>query len=186
MTEPSILDLRGSCRSGAAFSPCGRYRYALWRHINAAAPVKRVLWVMLNPSTADEKANDNTIRAVIRLSDHWGFSDIDVGNLYAWRSTDPLGLKTADDPVGPHNSAQLCELATSAALIVAAWGTHAEKAHAEQITGMLSAYGELKCLGMNARGTPKHPLFISSATPLMLYMPKWHKPGVTDARVIYG
>ena len=48
---------------GATFGPRRRYRYRLWRTWDVATP--RVLFVLLNPSTAAERVNDPTIRRCI-------------------------------------------------------------------------------------------------------------------------
>ena len=53
----------GADDTGAAISPCGRYRYALWRKWSDMGPLATFL--MLNPSTADASENDATIRKCI-------------------------------------------------------------------------------------------------------------------------
>ena len=41
-------------RTGAVFSPCGRYRYKLWRVWDPDLPLGCVMFLMLNPSTATD------------------------------------------------------------------------------------------------------------------------------------
>ena len=63
-------------RSDALLSPCGCYRYALWRRWE---PGPQVLFIMLNPSTADELTDDPTIRRCIGFARSWGFGSLAVG-----------------------------------------------------------------------------------------------------------
>ncbi len=95
-------------QTGAELSPCKAYRYALWRRWSDAPPV---LFVMLNPSTADESQDDPTIRRCISFAKQWGHGGIIVGNLFAFRSPYPNDLQTAADPIGPENNLWLERLA---------------------------------------------------------------------------
>ena len=67
--------------TSAVLSPCRQYRYALWRKW---ADGPQVLFVMLNPSTADESVDDPTIRRCISFAKAWGFGSLSVGNLFAF------------------------------------------------------------------------------------------------------
>ncbi len=49
--------------NGAILS--GRYRYLLWRTWDETCP--RLLWVLLNPSKADEQTDDPTLRRCSRF-----------------------------------------------------------------------------------------------------------------------
>jgi hypothetical protein len=87
--------------SGAEFSECQQYRYTLWRTWDSQAD--RVMFIGLNPSTADETEDDPTIRRCIRFAKDWGYGGILMMNAYAYRSTAPRGLKQVTDPIGPRN-----------------------------------------------------------------------------------
>lgn len=82
-------------QTGAEFSPCKTYRYALWRRWSDAPPV---LFVMLNPSTANESQDDPTIRRCISFAKQWGHGGIIVGNLFAFRSPYPTDLSNSHRP----------------------------------------------------------------------------------------
>ena len=56
----------GMTYTGATISPCGLYRYRLWRGWNPELPT--VNFVMLNPSTADDAVDDPTIRRCLRYA----------------------------------------------------------------------------------------------------------------------
>ena len=108
--------------TGAAFSPCGRYRWHLARTWDADG--SRVAFVALNPSTADATHDDPTIRRCIGFARRWGAGGVDVVNLYAFRATKPRDLFAADDPVGPDNDAWIDAVVARADRVVLAWGHH--------------------------------------------------------------
>jgi len=105
----------------ANISSCGRYRYELSRTWDTAKP--EVRFVGLNPSTANETADDSTIRRLLGYARQWGYGRLLVGKLFALRAPKPASLFSAPNPVGnPANVAALLRLAGRAELIVAAWG----------------------------------------------------------------
>lgn len=89
----------------------GNYRYNLWRVWDEQLP--RVLWVMLNPSTADASQSDPTLRRILDFSKQWGYGSLEVVNLYAWRSPDPKTLLSASDPVGSFNNQHIIRSVTN-------------------------------------------------------------------------
>ena len=80
---------------GATFSKCKIYRYRLWRIWDAKKPT--VLFIMLNPSTAGSTMDDPTIKRCIGFAKSWGYGGLYVGNLFAYRSTQPKGLLKLND-----------------------------------------------------------------------------------------
>jgi hypothetical protein len=96
-------------RAGAEFSPCRRYRYALYRDRGALLGPK-VMFVGLNPSTADETVDDPTIRRCIRFARDWGYDGLIMANLYAWRAPKPRDLYATEDQLAPSAT---CGCATS-------------------------------------------------------------------------
>ncbi|MDO5705795.1 MAG: DUF1643 domain-containing protein, partial [Paracoccus sp. (in: a-proteobacteria)] len=79
--------------SRAMYSRCGGHRYLLERRW---APGARLVWVMLNPSTATELSNDPTIERVERRSRMLGYDALSVVNLFAFRATRPADLARAE------------------------------------------------------------------------------------------
>lgn len=166
------LELPGlSERRWATLSRDGIYRYALGRSWDPTGPT--AVFVMLNPSTADENEDDPTIRRCRSFAKREGCGTLVVVNLYAYRSTDPVILRLVQDPVGPDNDAELAAQIShpDAALIVAAWGTrppggpsNRQRRHVEEVA--LLAGRELVCLGHTADGSPRHPLYVRGDTPL--------------------
>ena len=105
---------------GAEISECSKYRYSLWRIWDKSKPM--VMFLMLNPSTADATEDDNTITRCINYAKSWGYGSLYVCNVFAYRSTHPLELLKQTDPFGPENYKYIDETATKADKIICAWG----------------------------------------------------------------
>ncbi len=154
--------------STAETSPCGLYRYRLTRTWDAAAPA--VVFVMLNPSTADASEDDPTIRRCLGFARRERAGGLVVANLFAFRATDPKALEDAADPIGPDNARWIstCVRETSGP-VVAAWGASVPRRH-EDIVGRtvipLLPVDRLRCLGRTASGAPRHPLYLPASAAL--------------------
>ena len=121
---------------------------------------------MLNPSTADERVLDPTIRRCMGFARAWGFGGIDVVNLFAWRSTDPAALARVADPIGPDNDETIADALRQAALAVAAWGCDPmTRTRSVAIKGLAARVRvPLWCLGVTKNGHPRHPLYVAATT----------------------
>lgn len=156
--------LKGDAESVAVYSDCARYRYRLER---VWGPGGRVLFVMLNPSTATEVQNDPTVERCERRARALGFGAFAVANIFAYRATDPRVMRGVADPVGPGNDAAIVDLAGAADMVVCAWGTHgAHLGRGAAVEALLRRQGrDLFHLGLTLAGAPKHPLYIGYAAP---------------------
>lgn len=156
MAEPEYTD------RGATFSPCNRYRYTLWREWGDwTLSDPQVLFIMLNPSTADAQVLDPTVRRCLGYAMDWGFKRMIVANLFALRSTDPAALKQVEDPVGPDNDLVIGIGASTSTLIVAAWGTHGIfKGRDQEVLKIIRNWKDLYCLALTRKGIPAHPLYL--------------------------
>ena len=156
----------GECVSIARYSDCERYRYDLTRIWDPLRP--KALFVMLNPSTATERANDPTVARVERRAQALGFGAYRVCNLFAWRATDPDQLFRAAAPVGPQNDDALAEACQWGDQLICAWGNHGGfdgRGRAVEAL-MRRANRPLLHFGLTQKGHPKHPLYLPySATP---------------------
>lgn len=173
MSEQLAVDL-GLDYSSAVISECGRYRYELRRIWDPSGPLLE--FDMLNPSTANGTVDDNTIRRCIGFAKRWGYGGIVVRNLFALRATNPQallnytgGLDDLGPAIGPENFDYLAK--DDADCTIVAWGAHA--ATLEWFAaGHRIERRNLFCLGVNANGSPKHPLYVpSSRTPT-----RWEQP----------
>lgn len=152
----------------AHISECGKYRYVLRRIWNEKT--KRMLFVCVNPSTADEVEDDPTVRRCIGFGAREGFGGISIVNLFAYRSTSPRDMKQAADPIGPSNNQWIQREALSCQIVVAAWGAHGcFEGRGYAVWKLLRKGSMVFCYGVNNTLTPVHPLYIPSASPLRPY-----------------
>lgn len=156
----------GRARSAAVFSSCGAYRYALRRDWAAGeGGAGRLVFVMLNPSTADERRNDPTVSRCEGRARAMGFGGLEVVNLFAFRATDPRALKAAPAPEGTLNDVFLRAAARSAGMVICAWGAHGgHRGRASEVECLLRRCNlKLWHLGLTAGGFPRHPLYTRRA-----------------------
>ncbi|MEO0487426.1 MAG: DUF1643 domain-containing protein [Pseudomonadota bacterium] len=153
--------VKGDAPSTAVYSDCERYRYILTRVWDERGG--KVLFIMLNPSTATEVQNDPTVERCERRARALGFGAFRVLNIFAWRDTDPRKMRAAADPVGPHNDDAIRDSLPWADQIIAAWGTHgAHLDRGPKVETLLRASGRpIYHLGLSKAGHPKHPLYIA-------------------------
>lgn len=176
-------------RSYADISPCGRYRYLLerewrgthdpknWRWLGAKdgaghglGTPKPVLFVMLNPSTADGTRDDATIRRCVGFAKAWQYEALQVVNLFAYRATNPKEMFKAGDAVhGPRNQEVIEDAAAQAGIIIAAWGAHGSWGEQNEIVRGWLHGRPLYALGMTKDGHPRHPLYLpADAKPQLM------------------
>lgn len=176
----------------ATISECGKYRYVLRRLLGGPLRwYKPMLFIMLNPSTADAHKDDPTIKRCMNFAKREGATHLIVANLFAYRATKPkdmiIAMNSGIDIVGPENNTYLKNAVAecSGMPIIVGYGNHkfAEK-RAREVLGMLeSAY----CLKKNKNGSPAHPLFISADSPLTIFKePRPHLEGdLKDKTFVY-
>lgn len=155
----------------AVISPCGLYRYRLDRPLSSLTAGRGVVaFIMLNPSTADAEQDDPTIRRCLGFAWSLRAERLVVGNLFAFRATDPRKLTTyagCADPVGPDNDRHLAEIVAEADTVIAAWGSASKvhnlvKVRAPVVRSIVEAAGKpLHVLRLTrATGAPEHPLYL--------------------------
>ena len=148
----------------ADFSPCRTWRYSLTRTWDPNVPP--LVWLMCNPSIADENKLDPTLRRVRGFSIREGAGGFVVLNLFALVSTDPKGLKTHNDPIGDRNDEVIASL-TKGKTVIAGWGrVGGVFVHRVQSVRRLLD-GPLMCLGVTRKEKhPKHPLYLKKTDSL--------------------
>lgn len=164
--------------ASAILSPDGRYRYRLERIVRPAGALLEcpdtVAFIMLNPSTADATEDDPTIRRCRGFAAALGARRLVVGNLFAWRATDPghlyLESMGGHDVAGPDNDEHLRRIVAQAGIVIAGWGACGKfykqaAARAGVVGDMARAAGkELQALGVTGGGMPRHPLYVAAVS----------------------
>ncbi len=157
--------------SSATFSACRTFRYTLARTWNEKAPT--ACWVLLNPSTADERMLDPTLRRCVGFSRAWGFGSMVVVNLFAFRSPYPTKVYAAPDPIGPNYDQHIRRMAKKAQRVIVGWGVHgALNCRDQSVLAILEQCNvRAWCLGTTKASHPKHPLYVAAATELVKFEP---------------
>jgi hypothetical protein len=170
-------------RGHAYFGGDGKYRYALHRKWSDGPSM---LFIGLNPSTADADRLDPTLRRVVHFAMRENCGGMWVANLFAFRATDPRDLirsygdtLSRESPIGPENDNYLQKMAGwCQGHIVAGWGTHGGWLERDtEVCELLKLY-EIQCWGLTKDGHPKHPLYLRGDTPLTPYVPAYGQTAV--------
>jgi len=158
-------DLFGGMQRSAEFSECRTWRYSLIRVWDESLPL--VVFVLLNPSTADEFQDDPTNRRGINFAASWGFGSVVFVNLFAIRSPYPKKIKEVPDPIGPDNDSYILTWAGKADKVICAWGVHGDYENRNKDVLALLSEHKLHHLGLTKDRHPKHPLYLKAdLTPL--------------------
>lgn len=155
----------------AIISDCQQYRYQLIRQWDLEKPL--VLFIGLNPSTADDKIDDPTIRRCIGFAEREDFGGFIMANLFAYRATSPTDMKNSLNPIGDLNNEWLGKSIHACKKVIACWGGHGSHLdrHTE-VSDLLKSYctaTPILCFGKTQNGQPKHPLYLASTTKLIDY-----------------
>ena len=169
----ALFDTSIYLQSGATFSPNRLYRYSLWRVWDDSLSFLNVIG--LNPSVADERNDDPTIRRCLDFARRWGYGGLYMTNLFAFRATDPIHMLRYSEPVGMDNNSVIGDIAVNSGMVLCAWGKDGvHQGRQAYVMDLLSDH-KLYCLGENKNRTPKHPLYIAAET----------KPRIFRERVKY-
>ena len=127
----------------------------------------RVNFIMLNPSIADDVFDDATIRRCVGFAKRWGFSELVVTNLFAYRATQPKDLKVLlatsggfRMAIGEENTTHIDREAKDSQMIVCAWGDNCDVLpHRDlDVIQMIRFHRDLHCIRRTAKGNPAHPV----------------------------
>ena len=72
-------------------------RYQLWRIWNNNKPL--ILFILLNPSTADDKNDDKTVKKLIGFTKKYDYGGFYIGNLFSYISPSPQIIKFVHNEV---------------------------------------------------------------------------------------
>jgi len=154
----------------ARFSRCRRFRTALGRIWDPSLPT--IGFVGLNPSTADARVDDPTLRRCVGFARRMGGGSLVLVNLFAYRATRPAELWAVGAPVGPSTDRVLREELRLCRTVVLCWGAVPAQAkpRVARVLGMLRRLDvPLVHLGTTKAGHPRHPLYTRADAPLVLF-----------------
>lgn len=144
----------------AKFNDDRSHRYMLIREWDLTRDP--ILWIGLNPSTANEEEDDATIRRVIRFSQDWGYGVAVMMNLFTQVTPYPNELDIFDVGATLQNRADLWHMSQNTHQTVCCWGNFKQAQFEGRVIAERLKYPY--CLGQNKNGSPKHPLYIRSDT----------------------
>ena len=164
------LALMPGVNGDATFSPDGRYRQLMRRWLGNAFPDRYILFIGMNPSTADASVNDPTCAREWTFARREGFNAMVKANVGDYRATDPkMLLAQGVVASSPDNLPAIREAARSASKVVLCHGklNKALAPAGRALVDALRADGiTLWSFGTNGDGSPKHPLYLRGDTPL--------------------
>ena len=138
--------------------------------IHGLHTIHRIVFVMLNPSTADEQKNDPTIRRCMGFARAWKFGSMEVVNLFAYRATDYRELFKASEPIGAENNRFIMQAVERCSTVVLGWGIRGTLLGRDrQVMSLLAGRNDLYCLGITKDAQPRHPLYIKGNACLVSF-----------------
>lgn len=153
--------------NGAVLDHNRQHRFLLWRFWNDAP---RMFFIGLNPSTANELADDPTVRRLYGFAQNWGYGGLYICNLFSFITPYPKELLTDVRNHKANTPAIQMALGLSV-LTICGWGDGIKLV--EQGTERAKAVYELTdapmCFGLTESGNPKHPLYLPKETALEEY-----------------
>ncbi|TWD92212.1 hypothetical protein FB550_12024 [Neobacillus bataviensis] len=154
--KPAIL------KNSAIFDETKTYRYSLTRVWDSSK--EKVVFICLNPSTADAEYNDPTLKRCIDFAERWHnrkYGSLEMVNLFSYRATDFDNLKGVDDPIGTKTNSYILNAVESASLVVVAWGENGSfRNRNKEVLKMISSVKtSIHCLEVLKCKQPKHPLY---------------------------
>lgn len=153
-------------QANAELSMDRKYRHRLDRWWGDG---ERLLWVMLNPSTADETADDATIRRVRNFTKREGYDGFTVVNLVSFIATDPRAIEDVSWFELSQNRLYLLAVVRGRD-VIAAWGAFPYRIGWDWVEqwaeDIRERAGSLRSLGVTKDGHPRHPVRLRNDTPL--------------------
>lgn len=147
---------------GADFSECGKYRFSLWRIWDIEKPI--VMFIGLNPSTANQDTDDPTIRRVRAIARNLRYGGVYMMNCFPLVSTNPDSLKSYDKSIYDQqqwifNNRKLEQIGNLCKDVIFAWGNFEIVRNEKRDIELSVMFPNAKALHINKNGSPKHPLY---------------------------
>ncbi|KGG16182.1 MULTISPECIES: DUF1643 domain-containing protein [unclassified Prochlorococcus] len=163
-------------KSTASFSICKKYRLRLTKRISKSS--REIIFIGLNPSTANSIYNDATLSRLLDFTSIWGYGSLEVINLFARVSKNPVLLKTCKDPIGEGNDLELKKRMRSWSEnlysdLWLGWGVNGRFMNRDiDVLGVIKKFYSKRhekypyaskplSLGRTKGGYPRHPLYVA-------------------------
>ncbi|WP_244828927.1 DUF1643 domain-containing protein [Caballeronia sp. TF1N1] len=161
----------------AVFSSCGAYRFRLERDVQMDGLTFAYFGV--NPSTADARLDDATVRKWIGFTKVNGGRRFIVGNVSAVRATDvrELSRLLLSPEQYRENLQHLLQIIADADVLIPCWGCRSKVPRHmhndfDTVLAMLLTSGKpVRHFGLTKGGDPKHPLMLGYNTPMVDWKP---------------
>lgn len=168
----------------AIISDCGLYRYRLDRDCGLPFEGSKVFaYFGINPSTADAKLDDSTVRKWRGFTMRNGGHRFIVGNVFCYRATDPRDIGFSNDlrtyinglPAPSNHQVNLAHIQAmidEADVLVPCWGNTNKVAKgvrycfAEMLELLTGSGKPVLHFGTTKSGQPLHPLMLGYDTSL--------------------
>lgn len=154
--------------SGAVFTDDRLHRLYLWRWWDSEK--RWVMFIGLNPSTADELRDDPTIRRCIGFAKKWDFGGMFMCNVFTLVSTNPNKLNV-ESPIAMGTSLAMKVIRERCWMAIVAWGDLVTKVRSseDRIERIKYQLSPLHCFGLTKKGNPRHPLYMPYSRELEIY-----------------
>ena len=123
----------------------------------------KILYIMFNPSVADDKKDDPTIRRLINFTKKFNYGGFFVGNIFSLISSYPKQIDRSSG-ISQKNLKEIKKLINKSEKVVYAWGNSTPEPNF-----LMELVLNPKCFGKNLDGSPKHPLYLPSNACLINY-----------------
>lgn len=153
-----------SLKREAIFSNDRSHRFLLEQSFFGGGSKGFCLFIMFNPSDADEKKDDPTWSRCWEYTQRWGYLHMKVVNMFSFVTPYPNKLEfVMNSEEDMENILIMREQFKSADLIICAWGSIAPRhlrGWMKDRINLIQSWGkDLYCLGINKDGMPVHPLY---------------------------
>lgn len=151
-------------QNSAVFSEDRQYRYVLSRYWDMTLPI--IMFIGLNPSTANETEPDPTINKVRKVAAKNGYGGFIMCNLFGIISAHPEILLTHPNPVGDQDD-YLEAYSRIAKDVCFCWGVF--KQAAQRREHVMKMFSNALCFKHTKDGHPWHPLYCLDETKLIKF-----------------
>lgn len=158
----------------ATLSPDEYFRFSLtraWINTKDRDYHRSALFIMLNPSTANNYQDDPTVKRCVNIADTHDCDRLTIVNLFPFITPIPKVLMKWTAEKLDQNDAHIRDALEHTQLIICAWGSLVKdeilRSRAREVLKLIHV--PTFALHINKDGNPKHPLYCKSDSKLVLF-----------------